>query len=336
MLNEPTTLASFANLIGETLQENYGVDPLPVYAEADIDTGEFSQPGARISFRRFDRLWALAVEASGDRWIGLEAGARAQPAHFYVLGHAWLASATLQDGLQRLVRYGNVLSPAIYNASVLEDGRTIAVIHDFPDPEVRRSRVADEFGFTAFFKMCDLVSRRPVRPLSVDLLFPCDDAASKYDELFGCPISYGNEREIFYYSTEVLAEPLPGYIPEVLDATTRITEDYIASLDQNAVATEVRRLLVKMLPSGQVDQASVASRLNRSRRTLQRQLMAEGTSYRDILDDTRRSLSEKYLREGGYSQAEIAFTTGFAEKRSFARAFKRWTGMSPGQYRKVA
>jgi AraC-like DNA-binding protein len=90
-----------------------------------------------------------------------------------------------------------------------------------------------------------------------------------------------------------------------------------------------------MLPSGKADQDKVASRLYRSTSTLQRQLSAEGTSYRDLLESTRRGLAEKYLRDGKHTQAEIAYMVGFSDQSNFARAFKRWTGMSPGQFQKA-
>jgi AraC-like DNA-binding protein len=90
-----------------------------------------------------------------------------------------------------------------------------------------------------------------------------------------------------------------------------------------------------MLPSGKTDQDRVASRLYRSTSTLQRQLSAEGTSYRDLLETTRRSLAEKYLRDGEHTQADIAYMIGFSDQSNFARAFKRWTGMSPGQFQKA-
>ncbi len=336
MLSEPTTLATFASLIGDTLNEDYGINPRPLFAEAEIDTRKLSQPGARISFAKMDALWMLAAAASEDRWFGLAAGARAEPAHFYVLGHAWLASETLLDASQRVMRYGKVLSTTLTNTVIREEGDRIAVVEEFPDPTLMPCRVAEEFGFAAFFRLCELMRRDHVRPLSVELVFPKDDAASKYDELFGCPISYGNEREVFYYSAREFGERLPGYIPDILDATSRIAKNYIESLDQSAVATEVRRLLVKMLPAGNVNQDSVAERLYRSRSTLQRQLSAEGTSYRDILEDTRKGLAEQYLRDGDYSQAEVAYIVGFSDQSNFARAFKRWTGMTPGDYQNAA
>jgi AraC-like DNA-binding protein len=95
-------------------------------------------------------------------------------------------------------------------------------------------------------------------------------------------------------------------------------------------------LLVKLLPAGRTDQETVASRLYRSTSTLQRQLNAEGTSYREVLESTRKVLAEQYLKEGGMSKAEIAFLVGFADQSNFSRAFKRWTGMSPGEYQDAA
>ena len=123
---------------------------------------------------------------------------------------------------------------------------------------------------------------------------------------------------------------------EVLDATDRIARDYIASFDRSQVATQVRTLLIRMLPSGKVDQDAIANKLYRSASTLQRQLSAEGTSYRDILAETRESLAKQYLADQEYSPSDVAFMLGFADQSNFGRAFKRWTGMSPGEYQKAA
>ena len=90
------------------------------------------------------------------------------------------------------------------------------------------------------------------------------------------------------------------------------------------------------MPSGHVDQETIAKKLYRSRSTLQRQLGSEGTNYREILESTRQALAEKYLTDGDYSQAQVAFMVGFSDQSNFARAFKRWTGMSPGEFQKAA
>ena len=336
MLYEPTTLATVARLIGETLENDYGIDPAPAFEQANIDTNKFRRPGSRVPLSKMTKLWDICVYITHDRQFGMKAGWRAEPGDFYVLGHAWLASATLSGGLDRIRRYGQVLSTAIAEIDVRHDGDMLVLVEAPHDPGIVVHRTADEAGIVAFFKLCEIIRRKPVRPLKVELVFPPETARDYLDEFLQCPVTYGNAEEKFYFSREEFEEPLPGYIPDVLDSTSRIAERYLESLDQSKVATEVRQLLIQMLPSGKADQDSIAGRLYRSTSTLQRQLTAEGTNYRDILESTRRSLAEQYLRDGGYSQAEIAFMIGFSDQSNFARAFKRWTGMSPGQFQKAA
>jgi AraC-like DNA-binding protein len=336
MLYEPTTLASVARLIGDTLEKDYGIEPARIFAQVKIDTNKFRRPGSRVPLSKMTRLWDTAVFITGDQQFGMKAGARAEPGDYYVLGHAWLASETLRGGLERLTRYVHVVSTAITHVEVVEEDGMVVFVESFDDPSIVVSRTADEAGLVAFFKLCELVRRGPVRPLKAEFIFPADTARPYLEEFLQCPVTYGNECEKIYFSKELLEERLPGYIPDVLDATARIAEQYLESLDQSAVATDVQRLLVKMLPSGKADQDRIASRLYRSTSTLHRQLTAEGTSYRDILETTRRDLAEKYLRDGDYTQAEIAYMVGFSDQSNFARAFKRWTGVSPGQFRNSA
>lgn len=336
MLYEPTTLATVARLIGETLEKDYGMDPAPAFEQARIDTSKFRRPGARVPLSKMTGLWDICVYMTHDRQFGMKAGARSEPSDYYVLGHAWLASATLLGGLERLSRYAHVLSTAIAQVNVRIEDDMVVFEESCPDPSIVVHRTADEAGIASFFKLCETIKRQPVRPLKVELVFPPETARDYLGEFLQCPVSYGNAQEKFYFSKEEFEEPLPGYIPDVLDATSRIAERYLESLDQSKVATEVRHLLIQMLPSGKADQDTVANRLYRSTSTLQRQLTAEGTNYRDILESTRRGLAERYLRNGDYTQAEIAFMVGFSDQSNFARAFKRWTGMSPGQFQKAA
>lgn len=336
MLYEPTTLATIPRLIGETMQRDYGIDPLPAFRQANIDTAKFRRPGARVPLSKMTRLWDTCVYLTHDRQFGMKVGARAEPSDFYVLGHAWLASATLRGGLERLCRYAHVLSTAIADVKVLVEDDRLVFVESTKDPSIVVHRTADEAGIVAFFRFCEIVKREPVRPLEVELVFPEESRRDYLEEFLDCPVSWGNEEERFYFSRAEFEEELPGSIPDVLDSSSRIAERYLETLEQGRVATEVRKLLIQMLPSGKADQDSIAGRLYRSTSTLQRQLTAEGTNYRDILESTRRSLAEQYLREGGYSQAEIAFMVGFSDQSNFARAFKRWTGMSPGQFRNAA
>lgn len=323
-------------LIGKTLENDYQIDPEPLFAAEGIDLDRPVKPGARVSFAKMGRIWSSAVAASGDLMFGLKVGRNARPSDFYVLGHAWLASATLLGAMRRLCRYASVLSTGVGSLSMERQNDSIALIETFSDKTHVPSKPAKDGGYAALMNMCEFVKRRPVYPVSVNLTVPADDGSEQYDELFRCPITYGAEAERLFFAAEDLEEPLPGSIPEVADATETIADNYIASFDKNTVATEIRQMLIQMLPSGRADQDSVAARLYRSKSTLQRQLKGEGTTYREILESTRHSLAEQYLKDGSYSQVQVAFMTGFADQSNFARAFKRWTGVSPGQFQKAA
>jgi AraC-like DNA-binding protein len=335
MLNEPATLASVARLIWQTLEAEYGIDPTPIFADLNIDAKKFHKPGARVKFTKMDQLWRRAVETSGDESFGVKVGERLAPGDLFVLGHAWLASDTLLDAFERLCRFLNVLSSLGNPMEVIAYENGYALVEIGAQRVVMPSPASLDAGAVAFLKMCDFVTATEVRPLSVSLPQERSGSSVNYAKLFGCPVSFGGDDEVWVFSAADVEAPLTGSIPDVADAADRIAETYIDSLVEGAIAHEVREMLLQLLPSGHVDQDTIAEKLYRSRSTLQRQLVAEGTSYRDILDSTRKNLAEVYLKNGEHSQAQIAFMVGFSDQSNFSRAFKRWTGVSPGEFQKI-
>jgi AraC-like DNA-binding protein len=334
VLEEPTTLASVAFRVADTLRSEYDVDFLPTLEAIGIDLDKRTQPGARVVRSKQLELWREAVEQSGDEAVGLVVGRLAEPRDYYVLGHAWLAATTLHDAMTRLVRLRDVLSNMVSELTLSRDGSYYVLKARYPDPERMPIPTGIDAGISSLLRLCEISAGKPVLPLRAELIFPDDWHPDAYQERLQCPIRFDAGHNALWFPADVLEEPLPGAVPEVLECTDRIAVDYIASFDRSQVATQVRSLIYSMLPSGQVDQETIAGKLYRSPSTLQRQLSAEGTSFRDLLQSTRQGLAEQYLKEGRHSQAEIAFMVGFSDQSNFARAFKRWTGESPGQYQR--
>jgi len=336
MFNEPTTISSVARLVGETLKADYDIDPEPLFARVKIDTTKFYRPGSRIVFSKMNQLWRDAADMTGDVEFGFKVGSRVTPGDFFVLGHAWTASDTLCDAMERLCRFINVLSTVGSQMQLRREADKYSLIEPFTARLVDPQQEAKDAGLLALLRMIDLVTSEKVRPIGVSLPQQRDSSAADYAGALECPVTFGASEEVWTFAAEEVEARLTGAVPDVADATDRIAEDYIASLDEGVVAQEVRQSLIQLLPSGHIDQETVAQKLYRSRSTLQRQLGAEGTSYREILESTRQALAEKYLQDSEYTQAQIAFMVGFSDQSNFARAFKRWTGVSPGEYQKAA
>jgi AraC-like DNA-binding protein len=99
------------------------------------------------------------------------------------------------------------------------------------------------------------------------------------------------------------------------------------------VATRCQASLLEQLSSGELSEEQMAQRLHMSRRTLQRKLAEAQTTYQKLLEDTRRDLALRYLEDPRHSITDITFLLGFSQQSAFTRAFRRWTGMSPTDYR---
>ena len=333
MLNEPTSLASIVYQIGGTLDAEYGIDPAPIYEAIGVPPSAAEQ-GERHPNSLVNEMWRLAADAAGDPAFGVKVGLRSHPGKYYVLGYAWMASATLVDALRCLLRYEEIIDSGYTEIRFEKTGDRYVLSETYPNPADHPGKLSVDSSIASLFVLCRIARGRPVIASKLELMWDADTPTEIYSGLVDGPIVLESNRNAIHYRAEDLEEPLPGNIPDVVEATTRIAERYIQSLDASRVAHQVREILVQMLPAGSANQQSVASMLNRSSSTLQRQLSAEGTSYRDVLEQTRRTLAEAYLRDGQHTHVQVAFLVGFSDQSNFARAFRRWTGMSPGQYQK--
>ncbi len=332
MLYEPTTLASITALLATSLREEYGVDPEPIFLQADLPLAPPESPQARYPLAKIRKLWALSREASGDEAIGLKTGWYAKPTHFYAFGYSWLASSTLLGGMQRFARYFQLMSTASVDLSLTETADSYALTAVFSDASKAPPKEGMDCGMTALLALCDIVAEKKIRPIRVESIRPPTAHPEAYREALGAPIRFNANVGALHFDKADLRAPLPHGTPDIAKATDRIAERYIETLDPLKVASQVRRLLIDLLPSGKVGQALVSRRMNRSASTLQRQLQGEGLTYREVLESTQRSLAETYLRDKKHSHAQIAYLLGFSEQSNFSRAFKRWTSMSPRQY----
>ncbi|MBV8652752.1 MAG: helix-turn-helix domain-containing protein, partial [Alphaproteobacteria bacterium] len=180
---------------------------------------------------------------------------------------------------------------------------------------------------------CRWIAGREVYPLVIELAYPAPADPAPYRDAFRCPLSFNATANAFVFAVTDLATPLATSNASLAELHERYAGDYLHRFDRGRTSYRAREVIIRRLPDGEPHRDQIADELRMSERTLQRRLEEEGTSFVQLLDDTRRELAAEYLGRLHLSLAQAAYLLGFADQSSFFRACKRWFEVSPGQYR---
>lgn len=328
---EHSLLATFILPIAQALRLE-GVDALELIEGQGIDAAGVINPDRRISIDKMQGLLRRCVEVTEDEAFGLVAAEQLQPQVLHGLGLAWLASDTVYEGLKRTVRFGTLMATAV-DLKLEEDGDFIHLeigsnleIDDF----VYASR---DFGVGMITRMCRLTLGEFLAPVRIEIERPVPQEPERWEYMLSAPVTFECETtRITWYRADIM-EPLATGDPVLARINDEQTQSYLDSFLAQSTSREVVGKIVEKLPSGPPNQQQIADAMNVSNRTLQRKLKDEGTSFMDLLQDTRLQLARKYLRQPNRSVVETAYLLGFSEPSTFSRAFKRWTGEAPAEFR---
>jgi AraC-like DNA-binding protein len=330
-MRERTTSSNWALGIVQALEMG-GVDCRAIFPELGLDYAALEDPDARFPQDGMTRLWQRAVELSGDPAIGLNMAKVVRPASFHVVGYALMSSRTLKEGFARLVRYQRIIGEGA-DLSFRPQGTgyelTLA-IHGDRLPAARQSCEASLAYALAF---CRWMTGKPIRPQRV--LFQGEPPADlrPFEQVFQGPLQFNADHYGLLFERADMDMPLPTANESLAQLHDRFAGDYLARFSESRVTHLTRQVLCRLLPQGEPRREVVAQALHLSQRTLQRRLQEEGSSFQQLLDDTRRELAQQYLAQPALSLLEVAYLLGFADPSNFFRAFRRWFGLTPGEYR---
>jgi AraC-like DNA-binding protein len=334
MAREATTLNTWAIAIARTLDAR-GHDSSRLFRTAGLDPAILRDPNGRYPQLRMAQLWRLAVEETGDGALGLKAAAFVQPATFHSLGLAILASQTLEDAMIRGARFSRIVSNAV-DVVVSETPRGVLQTICFR-PGVPVVDEAVDLFTASNLKLGRMLTGGDIKPLEICLRRGASPAlAAEFEAYFGMPIRFGAELNSVLLPTVEVRKPLPMANAQLARQNDQVVMAYLARFDGAQISERVRAEMISRLASGEPARADVARSLLMTEKTLQRRLKDEDTNYQQILEGTRRELAQQYLREGNISVCEVTFRLGFSDQSSFTRAFKRWTGKAPGEFREAA
>lgn len=315
-----------------TVLPDLGVRPADVLRRAGLPEDLFAQPSARLEPADYYRLWN-SIEA--------EVGAAALPIRLCEVFRAEsfspplfaaLCSPDFLVGVQRIGRYKALIGPM--RLTVSDNGFRVVIQLSWPDitPQPPTSLVMLELLF--FVTLARLGTRQPVHPVEVTTT-DLPESLRQYEDFLAAPLRRGPAHQLVFTTADATLPFLTSNDPlwTVFEPELRRR---LADLEVAASTTErVRAALLEALPSGSASIDAIARKLALSKRTLQRRIEAESTSFQHILDTTRHHLATHYLEHTTLSIAEISFLLGFTEPNSFYRAFRAWTGTTPDRLRRA-
>lgn len=309
-----------------------GVDTDALFRDAGLQRSALDDPTQRYSIDDVSLLWEAAVARSGKPTLGLSRELAATYGKLGVVGYAMMACPTLQAALERLVRYMNVVSnAATFGLTPTPEGAWFELGHAGGERPVPRQR--SEFGMLTILCFCSWITGREFNAVAIEFVHSPPSDPQIHEAVFGCPVRFGQGANRALLRGAELMLPLSARDPTIAALHERLVEEELERLEGARTGPRVRHLLASRLTGAEPRREQIAAALKISDRTLQRRLQAEGTSFQQLLDDTRRELAQQYLRKPRNSLSDVAELLGFEDQSNLFRACKRWFGESPGRYR---
>jgi len=310
--------------------KDLGVSAARVLRRAGMPEDLLVQGSARLGAADFYRFWNALAEELDDPLFPLRLCQAVRSESFSPPLFAALCSPNFLVAVERIARFKALVAPM--RLELKPETHTVTLGIHWPDPLLPppQSLVVTELLF--FVSLLRMGTREPLKPLRVETTHPPAEA-EEFEQFLGVRIRRGKTHRVVFDAEDAQRPFLTAnegmwatFEPEL---RTRLMQlDTSVTMEQR-----VRAVLLEALPSGLAAMDAVAKRLFVSRRTLQRQLEAEGTTYMRLLQETRSALALHYLRKTTLPAAEISFLLGFEEPNSFYRAFRDWTGRTPEEVR---
>jgi AraC-like DNA-binding protein len=291
----------------------------PLDADTDIDLA------------RWHELLEIAATKLNEPAIGLAIARQATWRDFGLIGYLALSCATIGEALERSTRYSQLIAQRNKTTFTVEND---LVILSWSPQRSRTQQLVDGVGIGTIVASLRMVIGEEFTPTRVDFISSAPADVDVYQQYFACPVYFDQAFSRLCFSRHYLDFPLLSSEPALValldeQANTKLQE--IAPL--NGEMYKLRGQLVQLIRQEKTRLRDLAEINFISARTLQRLLHQQGSSFQELLDETRLRLAKEYLADVRLDLSAVANLVGYSEQSSFTRAFQQWTNFTPGQWR---
>lgn len=313
--------------------EHAGVTRDRLLAGTGVSPTQLEATDARIDFAVFAEVQMRALDIVGDEALGLHVGERASEAAFDVIAHLIVHAPTLRDGIEGVLQFQAVLSDDS-TITLVEKDDTASLRIRFPRTKMRADRMLAELSMTGLLRLIRIFApATPVRTASFEHARP--EHHREYARIFGGVERFHRPFTGIEFDRKVLDRPGMYHHAELFQVLRSQAERALARVTRGVGQADRLRQYFLANPPGAAaaDMEVVARDLGMSVRSLRRRLTEEGASYKAIVEEALVTVARRMLGDSRRSIQETAHAMGFSDPTAFHRAFKRWTGMTPMQYR---
>lgn len=309
--------------------EFQGIAAEPLLRAAAISPELLNTSYARVSLSQTLKLWRAAEEYCPSEDFGLLMGELVKPAHFQLFALTLMHSPDLGAAFEKSVRYTRLLSDG--GRYFLQSDSNEAAICYEPQAE-NFSRHQVDAVLVLLRSFASWLACKPVPLLRVELRHPQPANLDNYQRIFAAPLQFGALRNALVFTPDIMAESLALGDEKLAEMHEQMLEEQLALLQQPDTASLVRHFL-RNSSHLSIDRDQLAQRLHMSGKTLQRKLQEDQTSFQQLLDAERQRRALILLTSTSLPLIQISEQLGFSESSTFSRAFKRWEGVAPLEYR---
>lgn len=311
--------------------EREGYDLVAILDRAGIPASAREDTHIRLPKRRFEALWQVAVEVTGDPAIALRVSTLVKPSTLGIIGYLASASESRRNAFE-LVKG---LTPLVWEdfECDLESDDRVAFMRFRAGTRARMSRFTIDYSIGLAITMSRSLGAPHADPLEARFSYPAPAYAEEYEQILRLPVRFDAGEDGVLFPISMMESSNPSADSALRQLLQQYAADQLARVPSQVLLSQrVRAAIRSNLPLGSLRADAVAEKLSMSDRTLRRRLREEGTRFQEVLDEVRAEQAQRCLASEKRAIDEVASLLGFSDASAFTKAFRRWTGQTPADF----
>jgi AraC-like DNA-binding protein len=303
-----------------------------VLSKAGLTVAQVNDPTLRLGVRTQIKLLDSAAHELHDDFLGFHLARNFDLRQIGLLYYVMASSNQLADALSNAERYCKINNEGVRLR--FRSDRAAVIALDYVNVDRFSDRHQIEFWLTTIVRICRQLTNNRLAPRTMTVRHHRDGTPAEFRSFLASDVEFDADADEIVFPSQIASLPIVGADTYLNRLLRQYADETLARQPaRHSVRANVERVLPQLLPHGKGNTSEVARQLGLSCRTLSRSLLAEGVTFTKILEEVRAALARRYLRDCQLPVSEIAWLVGYQEVGSFTHAFKRWTGMTPRQFR---